>query len=78
MTDDEIDAVLMPELARYLECENGDLTIMESERIAFRAGMRRAARLVQFGDCLLDTQVYDSIARGRAVRTIERAAGGEG
>ena len=65
MTDDEIDAVLMPELARYLECENGDLTIMESARIAFRAGMRRAAR----------------IARERqlpcAAAAIERAAGGE-
>ena len=46
MTDDEIDASLMPELERYWECENGDLTIMESERIAYRAGMREAARMV--------------------------------
>ena len=64
MTDDEIDAVLMPELARYLECENGDLTIMESERIAFRAGMRRAARIAR------ERQLPCAAA-------IERAAGGE-
>lgn len=47
MTDDEIDAILMPELARHFLCEPGNLTATESEYLAFRAGMREAAQIAR-------------------------------
>lgn len=38
MTDDEIDAILMPELARHFgRAPGGNLTATEAERIAYRA-----------------------------------------
>jgi hypothetical protein len=46
MTDDEIDAVLIPKLAKHIGMAEVDVRILPFDRIAFRAGMREAARMV--------------------------------
>ena len=45
MTDDEITAVLIPVLSPHWSSVC-DLTVTDCERLAFRAGMREAARMV--------------------------------
>ena len=47
MTDDEIDAALLPMIAKHIKVAQADCRILPFDRIAYRAGMREAARIAR-------------------------------
>ena len=77
MTDDEIDAVLIPMLAKHIKIAEFDCRILPFDRIAFRAGMREAARIAR-EELNIDARDDPLVTAGQIADAIERAAGGEG
>jgi len=80
MTDDEINAALIPKLAKHIGMAEADVRILPFDRLAYRAGMRRAARVARntAGEFFAASNVERSIGADIAAAAIERAAGGEG
>lgn len=47
MTDDEINAALLPMLSKHIGVAETDCRILPFDRLAYRAGMRRAAQIAR-------------------------------
>ncbi len=77
MTDDEIDAVLIPMLVKHIKIAEFDCRILPFDRIAFRAGMREAARIAR-EELNIDARDDPLVTAGQIADAIKRTAGGEG
>ena len=78
MTDDEINAALLPMIAKHIKVAQADCRILPLDRIAYRAGMREAARIAR--NVRPGYDVTDHYAHAIIEITalcIELAAGGE-
>jgi hypothetical protein len=83
MTDDEIDAALLPMLSKHIGVAETDCRILPFDRLAYRAGMRRAAQIAR--DEILPSADNDvgatynlyNIGLCKAACVIERAASDE-